>query len=100
MYIGTQGNIDTWINQRGWEKGIRPSWHNAGTTHPGLGKTINPNNIRFGRIFGSGRLDYIYIKEEDAHFDAHVWENKGNGGTKRKGIYPVFTEYHSHLALR
>jgi hypothetical protein len=43
------------------------------------------NNIKFGRIFGSGRLDYLYIKEGTNWYDIYAFENQGGGGTKRKG---------------
>lgn len=42
--------------------------------------------IKFGRIYGSGRRDYIYLKEEDTYYDMLVWENQGAGGTKLKGL--------------
>ncbi|KAI0095848.1 hypothetical protein GGR51DRAFT_567603 [Nemania sp. FL0031] len=65
LYIGDNGNVDTWINQRGHGKGI--------------------SNIKFGRIYESDRLDYTYLKKEADWFDVRVFENKGAGGTKRKG---------------
>lgn len=43
------------------------------------------DQIKFGRIYGSGKLDYLYIQEEDDWYDVHAWENTGHGGTKRKG---------------
>ncbi|KAI1120096.1 hypothetical protein F5Y10DRAFT_290321 [Nemania abortiva] len=85
LYIGNNGNVDTWINQRGHGKGIVPEWRSAGLTHPGQAESNIQSNIKFGRIYGSGRLDYIYLKEQDDWFDVHVFENKGSGGTKRKG---------------
>lgn len=53
-------------------------------THSGQTDTGIQGNIKFGRIFGSGRLDYIYLKEDKTGYDVIVWENKGSGGTKRK----------------
>ncbi|KAI1149546.1 hypothetical protein F4825DRAFT_49431 [Nemania diffusa] len=85
LYVGNNGNVDTWINQRSHGKGIVPEWRAAGLTHPGQAESDILSNIKFGRIYGSGRLDYIYLKEEDDWFDTHVFENKGAGGTKRKG---------------
>ncbi|KAI0529773.1 hypothetical protein GGR58DRAFT_526027 [Xylaria digitata] len=85
LYIGNNENVDTWINQRGHGKGIVPKWRSAGLTHPGQAKSDIRSNIKFGRIYGSGRLDYIYLKEEEDWFDVRVFENKGSGGTKRKG---------------
>lgn len=43
------------------------------------------NRIKFGKILGSNRLDYIYLVEEDEWNDVRVWRNTGSGGTKRKG---------------
>jgi hypothetical protein len=62
-----------------------PEWSPVGITHGGQPETDIRKNIKFGRIYGSGRLDYIYIKNEPDWFDIRVWENKGAGGTKRKG---------------
>ncbi|TGJ79062.1 hypothetical protein E0Z10_g9703 [Xylaria hypoxylon] len=85
LYIGDNGNVDTWVNQRGHGRGIVPEWRSAGRTHAGQADTGIQSNIKFGRIYGSGRLDYIYLKEVDDWYDVHVFENKGTGGTKRKG---------------
>lgn len=85
LYVGDNGNVDTYINQRGSGKGIVPDWRKAGVTHPGQAATGVRGNIKFGRIYGSGRLDYIYMKEEEEWFDMIVFENKGSGGTRRKG---------------
>ncbi|KAK1518258.1 hypothetical protein CABS01_05792 [Colletotrichum abscissum] len=85
LYVGDKGNVDTYINQRGSGKGIVPDWRKAGVTHPGQAAMGVRGNIKFGRIYGSGRLDYIYMKEEEEWFDMIVFENKGSGGTRRKG---------------
>ena len=49
-----------------------------------MGDGATRDQIKFGRIYGSGRLDYIYLKEEATYYDVQVWENKGSGGTRRK----------------
>jgi hypothetical protein len=41
--------------------------------------------IKFGRIYGTGRLDYLYIKEEKDYWDVHGFKNTGTGGTRRNG---------------
>ena len=64
--------------------GQLPAWRSAGQTHSGQETTGIQDRIKFGRIFGSGRRDYIYLKEADDHYDVVVWENKGSGGTKLK----------------
>lgn len=84
LYVGDKGEVDTWINSRGWGAGIVPAWRNHGTTHGGLDTAGIRTQIKFGRIYGSGRLDYIYLKEQDTHYDVLVWENTGSGGTRRK----------------
>jgi hypothetical protein len=82
--VGNNGNVETWINRRGRTSGIVPDWVSVGITHEGQPAVNIRDNIKFGRIYGSNRLDYIYIKEEDDYFDVLVWENKGSGGTKLK----------------
>jgi hypothetical protein len=87
LRIGNNGNVETFINRRGRGGGIVPDWVSAGITHQGqpVGELQNiRGNIKFGKIYGSNRLDYIYIKEEKDYFDVLVWENKGSGGTKLK----------------
>ncbi|KAB5542692.1 hypothetical protein GE09DRAFT_1136165 [Coniochaeta sp. 2T2.1] len=84
LYIGDNGNVDTYINQRGHGKGIVPEWRSAGITHAGQGDKGITGNIKFGRIYGSTRLDYIYLKESGDHYEVRVWENTGGGGRKRK----------------
>jgi hypothetical protein len=63
-----------------------PYWSASGITHLGMPDSGVRNQIKFGRIYGSGRRDYIYLKEEDYHYDMQVWQNLGAGGTKRKGL--------------
>jgi hypothetical protein len=84
LFIGNNGNVQSWMNMRGWGAGIVPDWTSAGLTHPGQGESNVARNIKFGRIFGSGRRDYIYLKEEKTYFDVYVWENLSGGSTKRK----------------
>ncbi|KAM0549173.1 hypothetical protein ACHAPJ_009482 [Fusarium lateritium] len=84
MYIGDNGNVRTWINNRGTGSGIVPEWRFAGLTHAGQSATGVQDSIKFGRIYGSNRLDYIFLKEQKEYFDVVVWENQGAGGTKLK----------------
>lgn len=84
LYVGDNGNVETWINSRGWGNGIVPDWRSAGITHAGQGDTGIRGNIKFGRIYGSGRLDYIYLHKDDTGYDVRVWQNTGGGGTRRK----------------
>jgi hypothetical protein len=84
LLVGDNGNVETWTNQRGRGSGIVPNWVSSGITHEGRPETGIRQHIKFGKIYGSNRLDYIYIKEEDDYYDVLVWENKGSGGTKLK----------------
>jgi hypothetical protein len=88
MYISDAGQVHTWTSQRGWtaQPGIVPNWLDAGITHGGPGTPGIQGQIKFGRIYGSGRLDYIYLKNETDRFDAYMYENIGTGGTKVKGM--------------
>ncbi|KAJ5794948.1 carbohydrate esterase family 3 protein [Penicillium paradoxum] len=85
MLVGDTGQVDTWINQRGTGTGIAPQWSASGTTHVGVNVAGARDRIKFGRIYGSGRRDYIYLKEENDYYDMMVFENLGAGGTKLKG---------------
>lgn len=86
MWIGDHGDVDTWINQRGWGTGIVPDWTHSGITHAGQATSGVRKQIKFGRIYGSGRLDYIYFQKVSDGYEMHVWQNTGGGGTRRKGI--------------
>jgi hypothetical protein len=85
MWISDTGSVDTYINQRGWGSGIVPNWIHPGITHAGMGVAGAGPRIRFGRVYGSGRLDYVYLKANGDKLDVHIFENKGGGGTKLKG---------------
>jgi hypothetical protein len=86
LYIDDTGAVDTWINQRGWGTGIVPNWIHPGVTAPGMKVPGVQGQIKFGRIYGSGLLDYVYLVNTTNTWDAYVWENTGSGGTKVKGI--------------
>ena len=52
--------VTTYINQRGGDKSMIPSWLDAGVTHAGMGVDIGDDRrkVIFGRIFGdNGRVD-------------------------------------------
>ena len=84
LLVGNNGSVETWTNQRGRGKGIVPEWVSSGITHLGMPESGILDNIKFGKIYGSNRLDYIYLKEKEDYFDMLVYENKGSGGTKLK----------------
>jgi hypothetical protein len=87
MYIGDQGQVNSIINMRGWGAGIKPDWNDVGMTHAGMHVPGIQGNIKFGRIYGSGRLDYLYLKNETGWYDVYAFENQGTGGTRRKGKF-------------
>lgn len=84
LVVGDNGNVQTWTNRRGRGSGIVPDWVSSGITHEGRPQANIASHIKFGKIYGSNRLDYIYIKDEKDYYDVLVWENKGTGGTKLK----------------
>ena len=86
MWIDNGGQVTTWINQRGWGAGIVPNWVGAGVTHVGVGDVDAGERIRFARVFGSGRADYVYMKKNGSNTDFYVWENQGAGGTLLRGM--------------
>ncbi|KAF5604267.1 acetylxylan esterase [Fusarium subglutinans] len=84
MWVSDTGSVHIWNNMRGWGKGIVPEWRDAGLTHKGQTTKGIQDRIKFGRIYGSSRRDYIYLRSDKTGIDMVVWENKGFGGTKRK----------------
>lgn len=90
MWIGDKGDVDTWTNRRGWGLGIVPDWVHVGITHTGMGVAGARARIKFGRIFGSGRLDYVYLKAVGKNVEFQVFENTGSGGTRVKGTLWLF----------
>lgn len=69
-----------------------PYWDPIGTTHGGLA-SFNVSNanlaVKFGRLYGSGRQDYIWVEKEKVDggykHHLHVFKNTGHGGTYVKG---------------
>ncbi|KAH8891447.1 hypothetical protein GQ53DRAFT_865088 [Thozetella sp. PMI_491] len=85
MWISDTGSIETYINQRGWGYGIVPNWIYPGITHVGMDTPGAGSRIKLGRLYGTGRLDYVYMKANGKNIDMHVWKNQGSGGTRVKG---------------
>ncbi|KAF4983609.1 hypothetical protein FZEAL_1018 [Fusarium zealandicum] len=93
-WMSKEGQVKTFINQRGDGKGMKPFWREAGITHAGRGYNIGENRefIKWGRIF-SGRPSYVDWQREGGGCNGgvvcrltyQVWENKGEGGTSQKG---------------
>ncbi|KAH8886549.1 hypothetical protein GQ53DRAFT_657685 [Thozetella sp. PMI_491] len=92
LYMDNTGKIDTSINQRGTGTGMVPDWNYAGFTHDGISGVTNGNSaFKFGRMYGSGRRDYIYLRHANVGSDnrgtveLRIWKNLGSGGTYLKG---------------
>lgn len=82
LRIGENGNILAFINS-GMGSNNAPEWRDAGIiTQGGLG-IMPPELIKFGRVFGSSKLDYIYLDENGGNFEVHAWQNTGKGGKVR-----------------
>jgi hypothetical protein len=51
------GKVNTFINNRGSGKGLKPDWSNAGDTHQGLRQAGTRARVRLARIYGTNRRD-------------------------------------------
>ncbi|KFY47243.1 hypothetical protein V494_00086 [Pseudogymnoascus sp. VKM F-4513 (FW-928)] len=85
LWLDDTGKVTTYINQRGQTAGLIPNWDSVGVTHGGMGEEGARSQIRFARVYGSGRADYVYIKcltVEDGrcNYEVRAWENTGKGG--------------------
>ncbi|KAK4455138.1 hypothetical protein QBC34DRAFT_445431 [Podospora aff. communis PSN243] len=94
IWISDTGQVTTFINQRGQTKGLKPNWVSAGVTHAGMGEAGARSQIRFGRLYGTNRADYVYIKcmppsgtpiPDRCDYQVRVWKNLGSGGKHQKG---------------
>ncbi|SPN96523.1 related to acetylxylan esterase [Cephalotrichum gorgonifer] len=94
-WMDKEGQVSTYINQRGVSKTLIPSWRDAGVTHLGVHENIGDHReyIQFGRLFGSGRFDYIHLDRGTCDFagdgPCHIkfkpYQNLGKGGRFQKG---------------
>jgi hypothetical protein len=97
MWIGNQGQVTTYTNRRGWGLGIVPTWVSAGQTHGGMGVNGAADQIKFGRVYGSGRQDYTWFKPSTngQQVTIQAWENSGSGGTRVRGMFVFsFMKWH------
>ena len=71
---------------------MKPVWHKVQKGH--LGRTKGGvEHVKFGRVHGTGRADYISIEEDsktegDAvkyDYEFAIWKNTGSGGAKPRG---------------
>ncbi|OBT92656.2 hypothetical protein VE01_09799 [Pseudogymnoascus verrucosus] len=89
LFLDDNGKVTTYINQRNGDKGLIPYWDSVGVTHAGMGEPSR-SQIRFARIYGSGRPDYVYIKcityaDKRCDYEVRAWQNTGSGGKYQKG---------------
>lgn len=89
LLVDDEGQTQTWMNQRGSGAGsLAPAWQDAGVTHAGVGVTGARDRVKFSRVFGSGRADYVFIESTEGNngwdHSASVWKNTGSGGTMLK----------------
>ena len=82
VWVNGNGQVTTWINQRGYSVGLGPEWISQGITHEG---SETPVNVTFGAFMGSGRADYALTSIRDGNVYIDRWENRGHGGTTVKG---------------
>ncbi|KAL3471764.1 SGNH hydrolase-type esterase domain-containing protein [Aspergillus californicus] len=92
LYVHDDGSVDTYINNRGHDKSLKPDWQNAGRTHAGMDKKGARDYIQFARLTDSGRADYIYAEPKRIgasvsrmDIELNWWRNDGSGGTRLKG---------------
>ncbi|KAL1599455.1 Glucan endo-1,3-alpha-glucosidase agn1 [Paraconiothyrium brasiliense] len=94
VFVRDDGSTTIYINQRGDKDdgpGLKPHWEQASVSHLGFpGDTdINRDNILFGRIYGTGRQDYIRVDETKSGktygYSFSFWNNTGSGGRKLNG---------------
>ncbi|KFY17433.1 hypothetical protein V492_00682 [Pseudogymnoascus sp. VKM F-4246] len=90
LYVDKEGQVNTFINQRGDGDGMAPKWLSSGVTHVGQGEdTKGRTNIIFGQLY-SERADYVYIQRTGADTGSKAttvipWKNEGSGGKHQKG---------------
>ena len=95
VYVYEDSHTDIFINNRG-SKGdgprLKPVWHKVPKGH--LGRTKRGvEHVKFGRVHGTGRADYISIEENSKNegnavkydYKFAIWKNTGSGGAKPRG---------------
>ncbi|KFX87170.1 hypothetical protein V490_08483 [Pseudogymnoascus sp. VKM F-3557] len=93
LWLDETGKSTIFINQRNEGKGMTPRWTRSASSHGG-GFDLNDggtrNNVAFGRVFQSGRADYIRVVLEECNslfctYHLDPYENLGSGGRFQKG---------------
>jgi hypothetical protein len=63
LWLDDTGRVTTYINQRGQGDGMIPHWDSVGVTHGGMGEAGARSQIRFARLYDSGRADVSDLPE-------------------------------------
>lgn len=101
VYVYPDGHSRIFVNQRGTiddGPGLKPAWIEATAAHAGFPgfPNMSRDNSKFGRIFSSGRADYVRVVEtpiggangsdtERYEYSFEMYQNTGSGGTELKG---------------
>ncbi|KAF2114469.1 SGNH hydrolase-type esterase domain-containing protein [Lophiotrema nucula] len=99
VYVFPDGHTRIFINHRGTKTdggGLKPAWVEASSAHPAFssaGKAIDLDHIKFGRVFGTGKQDFVWVRELATKVDDEilfsyffeVYQNTGTGGTRLRG---------------
>ena len=97
VIITSTGKTRIFINQRGTKEdgpGLKPHWVEAASGHPGGFSGLAVDSFKFGRLYGTGKADYIVAKESTSKDSIGVkhtytfesYKNTGGGGKKVKGV--------------
>lgn len=86
-----KGQVSTYINQRGCDKGLVPDWQDAGVTHAGMGVSGARADVYFSHVYDAKfKSNYVYITHNDyGKYSVGLWKNVGTGGTYLKGAFPL-----------
>ena len=84
-------SVDTYINNRGHDKSLKPDWRDAGRTHGGMHLEGTRPYIFFGRMTLSGKSDYMWLQyapgnSEETYTKINWWRNYGTGGRVLKAV--------------
>jgi hypothetical protein len=60
LWVDDDAKVTTYINQRGQTTGLIPFWDFVGMTHRVPFPAGTRPQIRFGRVYGTGRADVNY----------------------------------------
>jgi len=77
LVVSEDGAVSAYINTRGQDNGLLPTWTGPVTfTPPGV--RASREKIRFADLTGDGKTDYLVVKPKTGGLDAFM--NEGTGG--------------------